>query len=42
MKVKAIVLDGYGLNCGYETDYSFRLAGAESERVHINEFLDKE
>ncbi len=39
MKARSIILDGYGLNCGYETDYSFRSAGAESERVHINELL---
>jgi len=41
MKVKTIVLDGYGLNCGYETQYSFELAGAEAERVHINELIWK-
>lgn len=34
---KALVLDGYGLNCGYETKKAFELAGAEAERVHINE-----
>ena len=37
--VKALVLTGYGLNCDYETDFSVRLAGAESERVHINELI---
>ena len=38
-KVKAIVLTGYGLNCDYETDFSLKLAGADSERVHINELI---
>jgi phosphoribosylformylglycinamidine synthase I len=37
--VRAIVLTGYGLNCDYETDYSLKLAGAESHRVHINELI---
>ena len=37
--VKALVLTGYGLNCDYETDFSLKLAGAESCRVHINELL---
>ncbi|MCD6477778.1 MAG: phosphoribosylformylglycinamidine synthase subunit PurQ [Candidatus Aenigmarchaeota archaeon] len=39
MKPKALVLDGYGLNCGYETAYSLKLAGAEAKRVHINELI---
>ncbi len=38
--VKACVLTGYGLNCDYETDYSLRLAGADSRRVHINELIE--
>ena len=37
--VKALVLTGYGLNCDYETDYSLKMAGADSERVHINELI---
>lgn len=40
--MKAIVLDGYGLNCGYETEFSLKQAGAEPERVHINELLNGE
>lgn len=39
-RVKAIVLTGYGLNCDSETEYSFRLAGAECSRVHLNELID--
>jgi phosphoribosylformylglycinamidine synthase I len=38
-RVKALVFTGYGLNCDYETDYSLRLAGAQSLRVHINELI---
>ena len=34
---KALVLTGYGLNCDYETDYALKLAGAQSERIHIKE-----
>jgi len=37
--VKALVLTGYGLNCDYETDYSLKVAGADPERVHINELI---
>ena len=37
--VRALVLTGYGLNCDYETDYSLKIAGAESRRVHINELI---
>ncbi|MCD6307216.1 MAG: phosphoribosylformylglycinamidine synthase subunit PurQ [Deltaproteobacteria bacterium] len=39
-QIKALVLTGYGLNCDYETDYSLRLAGADSRRVHINELIN--
>jgi len=41
-RVKALVLTGYGLNCDYETDYSLKLAGAESCRIHINEFMENQ
>ena len=37
--VRALVLTGYGLNCDYETDFSLRVAGADPERVHINELI---
>jgi len=37
--VKALVLTGYGLNCDYETDFSLKIAGADPERVHINELI---
>ena len=38
-KPRALVLTGYGLNCDYETNYSLKLAGAESHRLHINELI---
>ncbi len=37
--VRALVLTGYGLNCDYETEYVLRLAGADPERVHINDLI---
>ncbi len=37
--VKALVPTGYGLNCDYETDYALKLAGAESDPIHINELI---
>jgi phosphoribosylformylglycinamidine synthase I len=40
--VRACVLTGYGLNCDYETDFSLKLAGAHSERIHINELIPSE
>ena len=36
---QALVFTGYGLNCDYETDFSLKLAGAESHRVHINQLI---
>ena len=38
-RVKALVLTGYGQNCDYESDFSLKLAGAESHRIHINELI---
>jgi phosphoribosylformylglycinamidine synthase len=40
MTVRALVLTGYGLNCDYETDYSLRLAGFDSHRIHINDLIN--
>ena len=39
MKPRALILYGYGINCDFETQYAFELAGAEAERVHINELI---
>ncbi len=38
-KIKALVLTGYGLNCDMETAYACEKAGAEADRVHINDFI---
>ncbi|MCD6353184.1 MAG: phosphoribosylformylglycinamidine synthase I [Proteobacteria bacterium] len=37
--VKALILTGYGINCDYETDHALKIAGAESDRVHVNELI---
>ena len=39
---RALILTGYGLNCDYETDYALKTAGAESQRIHINELIESE
>jgi phosphoribosylformylglycinamidine synthase len=39
---RALILTGYGLNCDYETDYALKTAGAESQRIHINEVIESE
>ena len=39
-EVNVLVLSGYGLNCDYETEYAFKLAGAEAGRVHINSLIN--
>lgn len=39
VKPRALVLTGYGINCDLETEYAFELAGANSERVHINDLI---
>jgi phosphoribosylformylglycinamidine synthase len=36
-----LVLSGYGINCEEETKYSFELAGARADIVHINDLLDR-
>ncbi len=38
-KPKALVLTGYGINCDRETRHAFELAGAEAERVHVNDLV---
>lgn len=40
MTPKALVLTGYGINCDMEMQYAFRLAGAEAERVHLNDLIN--
>lgn len=37
---KVLVLTGYGINCDYETQHAFQKAGAQANRVHINELIE--
>jgi phosphoribosylformylglycinamidine synthase len=37
---RALILVGFGINCDYETEHAFQLAGATAERVHLNDLLD--
>jgi len=39
-QVKAVVLRAAGINCDSETEYALELAGAETERVHINRVIE--
>src|SRR6266516_5188242 len=41
MKPKTLVLRTAGTNCDEETAYAFELAGAKSERVHLNRLMDR-
>lgn len=36
MGVKALILRTAGTNCDEETDFAFRLAGAETKKLHVN------
>ena len=36
-KPKVLVLTGYGINCDNETKLAFEMAGAEAEKVHVND-----
>lgn len=36
---RALVLTGYGINCDWETSRALELAGAEVDRVHINQLI---
>ena len=42
MKPKVLILYGYGINCDNETQFGFGLAGAEAEKVHINQLISGE
>lgn len=37
--VRALVLTGFGINCDAETENAFRNAGAQAERVHLNDLI---
>jgi len=39
-QVRAVVLRAAGINCDMETEFALELAGAESERVHINRIIE--
>ena len=39
MTPKVLVLRTAGTNCDYETEYAFRLAGAETALIHINRLI---
>jgi phosphoribosylformylglycinamidine synthase I len=39
MTPKVLVLTGYGINCDMETQHVFKLAGAEAERIHLNDLI---
>lgn len=39
MKVRVLVLYGYGINCDFETGHGFEMAGAMADRVHFNELI---
>jgi len=41
-KPRVLVLTGYGINCDFETEYGFNLAGGKAERVHINSLISGE
>ena len=41
MNVRAIVLTGFGINCDYETQTALRRAGAQAERIHLNDVIDR-
>ncbi len=41
-KPRVLVLTGYGINCDFETEYGFNLAGGLAERVHINSLISGE
>jgi phosphoribosylformylglycinamidine synthase I len=37
----ALIVVGFGINCDYETQHAFELAGATADRVHLNDLLDE-
>ena len=42
MTVKVVILTGFGINCDRETAAVFEMVGAESERIHVNRFVNGE
>lgn len=39
MNVRALVLTGFGINCDGETQTAFMRAGAQADRVHLNDVI---
>lgn len=39
MKPRALILTGYGLNTDYELAHAFELAGAQADRIHLNDVI---
>ena len=40
MKVQALVLTGFGINCEQETAHAFALAGADTLCIHLNDLIE--
>jgi len=41
LEVKTLVLTGYGINCDFELQNAFQMAGARADRVHFNDVMQK-
>ncbi len=41
MNVRALVLTGFGINCDLETETALRRAGADAQRVHLNDVIER-
>lgn len=41
MTPKVLVLTGYGINCDMELQHAFSIAGADAERVHLTDLLNR-
>ncbi len=41
MKPRTLIVRAAGTNCDNETDHAFRLAGAETKRIHVNRLTEK-
>lgn len=40
VSVKALILTGFGINCDRETQAAFIRAGAQADRVHLNDLIE--
>lgn len=38
-RIQVLIITGYGLNCEAESEYAWKLAGANPERVHFSDLL---